>query len=155
MNRVVVPLSGAIKYPFSLQMMAIGVVIHIFCVGLPIALVVRRRSMQRNKSMRTALAKPVLPMLERKHDDRGSLLFEDRRCSLQRQGTLHLTKLPRSVVGEVAILQQLGLSLLTVSNAFVGVSFQARQLRGVYSLQGKGECTRTIAESGAVYSCNI
>ena len=46
MNRVVVPLSGAIKYPFSLQMMAIGVVIHIFCVGLPIALVVRRCSMQ-------------------------------------------------------------------------------------------------------------
>jgi uncharacterized membrane protein YagU involved in acid resistance len=46
MNRVVVPLSGAIKYPFSLQMMAIGVVIHIFCVGLPIALVVRRCSIQ-------------------------------------------------------------------------------------------------------------
>ena len=46
MNRIVVPLSGAIKYPFSLQMMAIGVVIHIFCVGLPIALVIRRYSMQ-------------------------------------------------------------------------------------------------------------
>jgi hypothetical protein len=46
MNRIVVPLSGAIKYPFSLQMMAIGVVIHIFCVGLPIALVVRRYSMK-------------------------------------------------------------------------------------------------------------
>ena len=46
MNRVVVPLSGAIKYPFSLQLLVIGVVIHIFCVGLPIALVVRRCSMQ-------------------------------------------------------------------------------------------------------------
>jgi hypothetical protein len=46
MNRVVVPLSGAIKYPFSLQLLVIGVVIHIFCVGLPIALVVQRCSMQ-------------------------------------------------------------------------------------------------------------
>jgi len=46
MNRIVVPLSSAIKYPFSLQMMVIGVVIHIFCIGLPIALVVRRCSMQ-------------------------------------------------------------------------------------------------------------
>jgi hypothetical protein len=46
MNRVVVPLSGAIQYPFSLQMMVIGVVIHIVCVGLPIGLVVRRYSMQ-------------------------------------------------------------------------------------------------------------
>jgi hypothetical protein len=46
MNRVVVPLSGAIKYPFSLQLLVIGVVIHIFCVGLPIALVVRQCSMQ-------------------------------------------------------------------------------------------------------------
>jgi hypothetical protein len=46
MNRVVVPLSSAIKYPFSLQLLVTGVVIHIFCVGLPIALVVRRCSMQ-------------------------------------------------------------------------------------------------------------
>ena len=46
MNRIVVPLSYAIKYPFSIQMMVIGVVIHIFCVGLPIALVVRRCSRQ-------------------------------------------------------------------------------------------------------------
>jgi hypothetical protein len=38
MNRVVVPLSGAIKFPFSFKMMAIGIVIHIFCVGLPIAM---------------------------------------------------------------------------------------------------------------------
>jgi hypothetical protein len=44
--RVGVPLSGAIKYPFSLQMLVIGVVIHILCVGLPIALVVRRCSVQ-------------------------------------------------------------------------------------------------------------
>jgi hypothetical protein len=46
MNRVVVPLSGAIKYPFSLQMMVIGVVMHIFCIGLPIALMVQRYSIQ-------------------------------------------------------------------------------------------------------------
>jgi hypothetical protein len=44
MNRIVVPLSAATKYPFSLKMMIIGVVIHIFCVGLPISLAVRRYS---------------------------------------------------------------------------------------------------------------
>jgi hypothetical protein len=44
MNRVVVPLSLARKYPFSLKMMIIGVVIHIFCVGLPISTTVRRFS---------------------------------------------------------------------------------------------------------------
>jgi hypothetical protein len=44
MNRVVVPLSAATKFPFSLKMMLIGVVIHIFCVGLPIALAARRFS---------------------------------------------------------------------------------------------------------------
>ena len=44
MNRIVVPLSAARKYPFSLKMMVIGVVIHMFCVGLPIALSVRRYS---------------------------------------------------------------------------------------------------------------
>jgi hypothetical protein len=44
MNRIVIPLSAATKYPFSFQMMIIGVVIHIFCVGLPISLSVRRFS---------------------------------------------------------------------------------------------------------------
>src|SRR5712672_3234961 len=42
MNRVVVPLSAAAKFPFSFKMMVIGVIIHIFCVGLPIALAARR-----------------------------------------------------------------------------------------------------------------
>src|ERR1700732_2309637 len=42
MNRVVVPLSAAAKFPFSFKMMLIGIVIHIFCVGLPIALAARR-----------------------------------------------------------------------------------------------------------------
>jgi hypothetical protein len=42
MNRVVVPLSAAAKFPFSFKMMVIGVVIHVFCVGLPIALAARR-----------------------------------------------------------------------------------------------------------------
>jgi hypothetical protein len=44
MNRVVIPLSAARKFPFSLKMMMIGVTIHIFCVGLPIAIVARRFS---------------------------------------------------------------------------------------------------------------
>ncbi len=44
MNRVVLPLSAAGKRPFSLKLMIIGVVIHIFCVGLPISLSVRRFS---------------------------------------------------------------------------------------------------------------
>lgn len=44
MNRIVLPLSAAPKRPFSLQMMLVGVVIHIFCVGLPISLCVRRFS---------------------------------------------------------------------------------------------------------------
>jgi hypothetical protein len=44
MNRIVVRLSATTKYPFSLKMMIIGVVIHMFCVGLPIALMVRRFS---------------------------------------------------------------------------------------------------------------
>jgi hypothetical protein len=44
MNRIVLPLSAAAKRPFSLKFMIIGVVIHIFCVGLPISLSVRRFS---------------------------------------------------------------------------------------------------------------
>lgn len=44
MNDIVKPLSAARKYPFSFEMMLIGIVIHIFCVGLPIALLTRRYS---------------------------------------------------------------------------------------------------------------
>lgn len=43
MNRIVIPLSAATNYPFSLKMMLIGVVIHIFCIGLPIALTIKNR----------------------------------------------------------------------------------------------------------------
>jgi hypothetical protein len=42
MNRIVVRLSAAVKYPFSFRLMVIGVVIHIFCVGLPVALAASR-----------------------------------------------------------------------------------------------------------------
>jgi hypothetical protein len=41
MNRVVVQLSATPKQPFSLKLLIAGVLIHIFCVGLPIALVAR------------------------------------------------------------------------------------------------------------------
>ena len=44
MGRVVIPLSRAHRNPFSLKMMIIGVVIHIFCVGLPISTTVKRFS---------------------------------------------------------------------------------------------------------------
>jgi uncharacterized membrane protein YagU involved in acid resistance len=44
MNRIVIPLSRATKYPFSVKMTLIGVIIHIVCVGLPIALNIRRFS---------------------------------------------------------------------------------------------------------------
>jgi len=44
MNRIVVPLSNVAKTPFSFKMMIIGVIIHILCVGLPIALVTCRFS---------------------------------------------------------------------------------------------------------------
>jgi hypothetical protein len=43
MNRIVLPLSAA-RRPFSMKLMIIGVIIHIFCVGLPISLSVRRFS---------------------------------------------------------------------------------------------------------------
>ena len=42
MNRVVVPLSRAHKSTFSWKIMWMGLAIHVVCVGLPIALVVRR-----------------------------------------------------------------------------------------------------------------
>jgi len=35
-------LLAARKYPFSFKIVVIGVVIHIFCVGVPISLIVRR-----------------------------------------------------------------------------------------------------------------
>jgi hypothetical protein len=38
----IVALSATVKNPFSVKLMLIGVVIHIFCVGLPIALIVRK-----------------------------------------------------------------------------------------------------------------
>jgi hypothetical protein len=44
MQRVVIPLSRANHNPFSLKFMIIGIIIHIFCVGLPIALSVRKYS---------------------------------------------------------------------------------------------------------------
>lgn len=44
MNRIVVPLSHATKFPFSLKGMIIGVVIHLFCVGLPISIATKRFS---------------------------------------------------------------------------------------------------------------
>lgn len=40
----VVALSATVKNPFAVKLMLIGVVIHIFCVGLPIALIVRKFS---------------------------------------------------------------------------------------------------------------
>lgn len=44
MNHVVLPLSAVAKRPFALDAALIMVAIHIACVGLPIALVVRRYS---------------------------------------------------------------------------------------------------------------
>jgi hypothetical protein len=44
MERVVVPLSAAPKRRHSLKLMTIGIAIHMLCVGLPIAIVVRRFS---------------------------------------------------------------------------------------------------------------
>lgn len=44
MQRVVIPLSRVNRNPFSLKFMVIGIIIHIFCVGLPIALSVRKYS---------------------------------------------------------------------------------------------------------------
>ena len=44
MNHVVVPLSAATKRRFSFKMTTIGLAIHMLCVGLPIAIAVRRFS---------------------------------------------------------------------------------------------------------------
>jgi hypothetical protein len=44
MQHIVIPLSQVRRNPFSLKFMIIGVIIHIFCVGLPIALSVRKYS---------------------------------------------------------------------------------------------------------------
>ncbi len=39
MGLVITPLSAAAKIPFSFSSMLVGLMIHIFCVGLPIALI--------------------------------------------------------------------------------------------------------------------
>jgi hypothetical protein len=44
MQNVVLPLSRAAPRPFVLRGMIIGLVIHVFCVGLPISLAIRRFS---------------------------------------------------------------------------------------------------------------
>ncbi len=44
MQLVVIPLSAAHRSPFSLKFTIIGIIIHIFCVGLPIATVTRKFS---------------------------------------------------------------------------------------------------------------
>jgi hypothetical protein len=46
MQLVVLPLSRAVRRPFSMELTVIGVIIHIICVGLPIALLIRRSSIQ-------------------------------------------------------------------------------------------------------------
>jgi len=42
MSRVVIPLSAARRLPFSIQGLITGLIIHIVCVGLPIALLARK-----------------------------------------------------------------------------------------------------------------
>jgi hypothetical protein len=49
MRWVVVPLSAAKSGPFSFKMTAIGLIIHVICVGLPISISVRRFSGQRSE----------------------------------------------------------------------------------------------------------
>lgn len=44
MGLIVTPLSAAARIPFSFSSMLVGLLIHIFCVGLPIALIARRFS---------------------------------------------------------------------------------------------------------------
>jgi len=59
MQRVVLPLSAAVKYPFSFKMMVIGIVMHIFCVGLPISIAVRRYSVNRWRVYQNPRSRPV------------------------------------------------------------------------------------------------
>lgn len=47
MAYLIVPLSAVPKIPFSFSGMITGLVIHVFCVGLPAAFIVRARSMSR------------------------------------------------------------------------------------------------------------
>jgi hypothetical protein len=47
MQLIVVHFSAAVKYPFQLKLTIIGIVIHISCVGLPIALMVGKYSVTR------------------------------------------------------------------------------------------------------------
>lgn len=42
MGYVVTPLSAAAGLPFSVSSLIVGLLIHVFCVGLPIALITRR-----------------------------------------------------------------------------------------------------------------
>jgi uncharacterized membrane protein YagU involved in acid resistance len=44
MDRVVIPLFSSKPRPFNLKFAVIGIVIHIFCVGSPIAFMVRKYS---------------------------------------------------------------------------------------------------------------
>lgn len=53
MSRVVVPLSAVRPRPFSFKMMLIGLTIHMFCVGLPIALATKRVVLDRQSSFPT------------------------------------------------------------------------------------------------------
>lgn len=46
MQNIVLPISRIGLRPFVFKMMVIGVVIHVICIGLPIALVVRRSATQ-------------------------------------------------------------------------------------------------------------
>lgn len=49
MGKVIAPLSAAAKLSFSLSSMITGILIHIFCVGLPAALIVRWYARDRQK----------------------------------------------------------------------------------------------------------
>jgi hypothetical protein len=49
MGYVVTPLSAAAKIRFSFSSTLVGLLIHIFCVGLPVALITRRFDIRREK----------------------------------------------------------------------------------------------------------